>query len=141
MYKKNLIQTCCAAVLAIAPFGLLQAQPPGTLQTVNGVYAFTLKLCGIHKEGDFYDIEAHGPGTAPDGEKAYMSFSSTADAIDVDLGVDSLRASSDRTVRSEGALKVHVEGKKIRVTEIKLVDQGRKVVDTSATLEIDCSLD
>ncbi|NYT66726.1 hypothetical protein H0A58_12210 [Alcaligenaceae bacterium] len=139
MYKKKLIQTCCAAVLAIAPFGLLQAQSAWELQTAIGVFTFVPKVCGMYKEGDFYDIEAHGPGAAPDGEKAYMSFSSTADAIDVDLGVDSLRASSDRTVRSEGPLKVLVNDQKIKIVEIKLVDQDGKVVDMNATLEIDCS--
>ena len=141
MHKKKLIHASCAAVLAIAPFGMLQAKPIGALQTVSGVYAFAPKACAIYKDGDFYDIEVHGPGTASDGEKVYLELSSTADALDVSFGVDSVFASSDKKVRSDGKLQIHVDGSRIRAVEIKLVDQDRKVVDTNATLEIDCSRD
>lgn len=139
MHKKKLVQICCAAALAIAPLGALHATTSGSLQTSDGVYAFTPKSCGIYKDNDFYDIEMHGPGTSPGGEKVYVEFSSTADALSVKFGVDSVFASSDKGVQSDGQLKIHVDGSKIRAVEVKLIDQDRRVVDTNATLEIDCS--
>lgn len=141
MHKKRLIQTCCAAVLAIAPFSLLQAKPTGTLKTVSGIYTLAPKTCTIYKDDDFYDIEVHGPGTGPGGEKVYAELSSTGDSLSVGLGVDSMFDSADKTMRSEGKLQIHVDGSKIRAVEIKLVDQDQQVVDTNATLEIDCSRD
>ncbi|NYT61254.1 hypothetical protein H0A66_02785 [Alcaligenaceae bacterium] len=140
MHKKILIPLFCIAAFLGSSFGLVYAKPTGALQTSSGVFTFVPKLCGIHKEGDFYDIEVHGAGVAPGGEKVYVEFSSTADALDVNFGVDSMLASSDTTLQSEGQLQIRVDGKKIRAIEIKLVDQDRRVVDANATLEIDCSL-
>lgn len=141
MYKKKLIQSCCVVALAIAPLGSLHAKPAGSLQTASGVYTFEPRACAIYKEGDLYDIEVHGPGTDAVGEKVYLNFSSTADALDVKFGVDSVFASSDKLMRSVGPLKIQVNGSKVNAIEIELADQDQQVVDTDATLEIDCSRD
>jgi len=141
MSTRILRHVCCVAVLGIAPFSLIQAKPLGTLHTVRGAYDFAPIACAIYKDGDFYDIEVHGPGTSPDGEKVYVEFSSTAEALDMSFGVDSVFASSDKKLQSAGPLQISVDGSKIKVVKIKLVDQDRQVVDANATLSIDCSRD
>ena len=141
MYKKKLIQSCCVVALAMAPVGSVHAKPTASLQTASGVYTFDPRACAIYKDGEFYDIEVHGPGTDAAGENVYMNFSSTADALDVNFGVDSVFASSDKLMRSVGPLKIQVNGSRINATEIELADQDQQVVDTDATLEIDCSPD
>ena len=139
MYKKKVVQSCCVVALAIAPLGFLHAKPTGSLQTGSGAYTFNPMACAIYKDGDVYDIEVHGPGTDSAGEKVYINFSSTADAMEVMFGVDSVFASADKLMRSVGPLQIQVDGSKIKATEIKLADQDQQVVETDATLEIDCS--
>jgi len=139
MHKKKIIQICCAAVLAIAPFSALHAKPTGSLQTKDGVFTFSPALCAIYKEDDAYDIEVHGPGSAPNGEKVYVGFSSMGEFLEVHFGADHSTDVSDTRIQSDGTLQTHVDGLKVRVESIRLVDQGRQAVDEDAALEIDCS--
>lgn len=129
----------CTAVLTMTPVSLLYAQPAGSLKTAQGVFEFTPAACAIYKEDDFYDLEVHGPGTSPGGGSVYLEFSSTAQSLDINFGVDSVYTSSDTTLQSEGEMQIEVDDRKIHVTNIKLVDQSGVTTDTGASLEIDCS--
>lgn len=128
-----------ALVLVLAPVSLLHAQSAGSLKTAQGVFEFTPAACAIYKEDDFYDIEVHGPGTSPDGEIVYFEFSSTAQSLNLSFGVDSVFASSDTTLQSAGEMQIEVDDRKIRVTNLTLVDQNGATADTDASLEIDCA--
>src|SRR5690606_36470477 len=102
-----------------------------------GRYTFTPTTCAIHREGDVMDIEIGGAGQAPDGEKIYFEFSSTADALSIELGVDTPFASSDRTLNARQFVStMTVSCKAVRVAEQELGDdQGNR---QSASQQIDC---
>lgn len=139
MTTNTITRLCCSLILAMAPVSLLHAQPASSLKTVQGVFEFTPAVCAIYKEGDFYDIEAHGPGTSPGSENVYFEFSSTAQSLDINFGVDSVFASSDTTLQSAGEMQIEVEDRKIRVSNLTLVDQSGATTDTDASLELDCT--
>lgn len=126
-------------MLTITPFGLLHANPAGSLQTANGTYTFTPSVCAIYVEDNVHDIEVHGPGVSATGEKIHVEFSSTAQSLEISRGVDTLFASAETQLLSQGDLQVDVDGKKVRVESIRLIDQDQEVIDTDAILNIDCS--
>ncbi len=139
MHKKKIVQTCFAAVLAIVPLSQIHAARAGAIHTQKGTFTFAPSVCAVYKEGETYDIEVYGPGVSPGGEKVFVNFSSTAQALDINFGVDSVFASADMQFLSQGDLHVQVDGRKVRVEAISLHDQNRQLVDTDVTLEIDCS--
>lgn len=116
----------------------------GVLQTSLGDYRFTPTVCTLHKEDGFDDIEIHGPGTGPDGEEFYFELSSTGNHIVLQLGVNGPFASSERKLQAGQHLSeefaVEVSGRKFSVPNVILVDENGQQIDTSAKLEVDCSL-
>lgn len=115
----------------------------GTLQTSAGLYAFTPRSCLIHIEDGVPDIEIQGPGIAPDGEKLYFDFSSTANEMSIELGVDTPFTSMDRLLKAgqfvSTAFTVEVSENIISVADVHLVDEQGVLVDANASLRIDCS--
>lgn len=109
----------------------------GLVETASGRYAFTPKVCAIHYEDGVPDIEIGGAGKAPDGEKIYVQFSSTADQLTIDLGVDSAFATAERRLRADDFVSgMEISGKTIRVANLALVgEQGSR---QPASLKIDC---
>ncbi|WP_323006380.1 hypothetical protein [Pseudorhodobacter sp.] len=114
-----------------------------TLQTSAGAYEFTPKSCLIHVEDGLPDIEIQGPGTAPDGEKLYFDFSSTANEMSIELGVDTPFTSTDRVLTAgqfvSKAFTVEVFENIISVADVHLVDGQGTLIDANASLRIDCS--
>lgn len=126
----------------LAPCSAEAGERTGILQTSAGAYEFTPSNCLVYDEGGVYDIEIQGPGTAPDGEKLFFSFSSTGNEMTVQLGVDEPFRSSDREFRAgqyvSEPFTVDVSDGAISVSGIVLVDQQRQTVDADASLRIDC---
>src|SRR5690554_3112423 len=67
----------------------------GTIVTSVGRYIFKPTNCAIGVEQGIKDIEIGGPGANPDGKPIYVTYSSTADSLDIQLGVDKPSASSE----------------------------------------------
>lgn len=115
----------------------------GTLQTSAGAYEFTPRSCLIHIEDGVPDIEIQGPGIAPDGEKLYFDFSSTANEMSIELGVDTAFTSTDRVLKAgqfvSKAFTVEVSENIISVADVHLIDEQGALVDANASLRIDCS--
>lgn len=116
---------------------VVASKSSGVVETAAGRYTFAPTTCAIHREGDVMDIEIGGPGKAPDGEKIYVEFSSTADTLSVELGVDTPFASSERTLNARQFVsRMNVSGKTIRVADLELVDHNG--ARQSGSLQIDC---
>lgn len=115
----------------------------GVLETTDGVYRFTPAVCAIHVEDGFPDIEVAGPGLTAEGESFYLDFSSTANEVTLELGVNKPFASVDRTVRAgeyvSSPFNSEVIGKTISVTDLNLINEQDEPVATGATMQIDCS--
>ncbi|MBN8726276.1 MAG: hypothetical protein J0H15_01045 [Xanthomonadales bacterium] len=116
------------APAAAAPQAVAATAPrTGVVETAAGRYRFTPSTCAIHDGNGAPDIEVGGPGTAPDGERIYVEFSSTARALDIHLGVDTPFASPERSLRAgvgSGEMPIEVTGRTIRVAELELVDDA-----------------
>ena len=114
----------------------------GILETTAGVYEFTPNVCGIYEEDGIFDIEIQGSGTAPDGEVFYFDFSSIANEMSIELGVDAPYQTAERQIRAgqfvSKAFVVEVTDKLISVPEITLVDEQGQQLDSNANLQIDC---
>src|SRR5690606_11975992 len=106
------------------------------------VYEFTPNVCGIYEEDGIFDIEIQGSGTAPDGEVFYFDFSSIANEMSIELGVDAPYQTAERQIRAgqfvSKAFVVEVTDKLISVPEITLVDEQGQQLDSNANLQIDC---
>lgn len=115
----------------------------GVLQTSTATYAFTPVTCVIYMEDGVPDIEVQGPGLAPDGESFYFDFSSTANEMTIELGVDEPYESMGRKLQAgqyvSTAFEVDVSDSIISVTGLDLVDGQSEPVDASASLRIDCN--
>lgn len=89
------------------------------------------------------DVEIGGPGTAPDGERIYVDLSSTANALDIGLGVDTKFASSERSLRAgqhiTSPFKVTLTDRVVRASGIALVNNQGESIDQNASFEADCS--
>ena len=116
---------------------------PGVLATSTETYAFTPGSCMIYMEDGVPDIEIRGPGLTTDGEIFFFDFSSTANEMSIELGVDKPYKSVDRKLKAgrfvSTAFEVDVSEGIISVTGINLVDGDGKTVDASASLRIDCN--
>ena len=133
---------------AATPTGAAPASAPagGLLSTGAGDYRFTPQTCAVTREGGEHDIEIEGPGTTPDGEPFWLSFSSTGDELALALGVDKRFASSERSLKAGGhissPLAVQVEGKRVRVSGIELlrIEERRESVPVPGpvALDVDC---
>ena len=137
-----------ACLLALAPQTAMaqnaDASPSaGILQASTGLYAFTPSTCAIHMEDGIPDIEVQGPGKAPDGENFYFDFSSTANELTSELGVDEPYESTDRKLKAgqfvSSAFEVDVSDGIISVASLDLVDELGQSVDPKASLRIDCT--
>lgn len=160
MLKKHVLpMACCAALLVACGNGnqtpaentaaapRTRAQAPadntmrtGVVETEGGAYSFSPTSCGVHVEDGFNDIEISGPGTAPDGEPVFIEFSSTANELDIALGVNTPFASADRILRAgqhvTQTMDIQVDGRTIRVAHLVLVDSdGQR---QTGSLEINC---
>ena len=132
-----------APAAASTPVATAVAAPntsSGFVGTADGRYTFTPTSCGIHREGDGFDIEISGPGKAPDGEMIHVDFSSTANELSIELGVDKPFARSGRSLKAgefvTRKMLVEASDKAVRVADLELVDeQGNR---RSGSLEIDC---
>lgn len=157
--KRVLPLACCAALLvacgngnqtpsagtAVAPGEQAQASAgnaahTGVVETEGGRYTFSPTSCSVHVEDGFNDIEISGPGTAPDGEPVFIDFSSTANALDIALGVDTPFASADRILRAgqhaTQTMDIQVDGRTIRVAHLVLADSDGQ--HQTGSLEINC---
>ncbi len=115
----------------------------GVLETSGGAYKFTPTLCAFHKEDGVDDVEIHGPGQAPDGEKFYFEFSSQGNEMIVKLGADGQFESPERRLVAgmhvSEAFDVNVSGKSLTVPRLVLKDGQGEQVDDNASLQIDCN--
>ncbi len=136
-----LAATCVVATVLWTGTTAMAAQP-GVLETPNGRYEFSLRSCAIYLDDGKYDIELQGPGIAPDGEKIFIEYSSTAEAISVKLGVDQPYKSTDRTIKAGNyvteAMKLTVTDNIIEIHDIVLMDENDKIIDGTGTLTVDC---
>lgn len=105
------------------------------LETERGAFTFDAAVCGIHLEDDFYDIEAYGPGTGPDGEVVFFELSSTGDHLTVGFGVSSIFESPDKKIDASG-LNIVVSGNTIFVNNLVLYEEGET---GHGSLTINCS--
>ena len=116
---------------------------PGILETSTATYEFTPVTCIIYMEDGVPDIEVQGPGLAPDGESFFFDFSSTANEITIELGVDEPYESVGRKLQAgqyvSTAFEVDVSDGIISVTGLDLVDGQTEPVEASASLRIDCN--
>lgn len=116
---------------------------PGILETATTTYEFTPVTCIIYMEDGVPDIEVQGPGLATDGESFYFDFSSTANEMTIELGVDEPYASVGRKLQAgqyvSTAFEVDVSEGIISVTGLDLVDGQSDPVDAGASLRIDCN--
>ncbi|WP_417423488.1 hypothetical protein [Hoeflea sp.] len=115
----------------------------GVLETSATTYAFTPVTCIIHMEDGVPDIEVQGPGLTPDGESFYFDFSSTANEMTIELGVDEPYQSAGRKLQAgqyvSAAFEVDVADGIVSVTGLNLVDGQSEPMDASASLRIDCN--
>jgi len=116
---------------------------PAVLETSTAIYAFTPVTCIIYMEDGVPDIEVQGPGLAPDGESFYFDFSSTANEMTIELGVDGPYKSVGRKLQAgqyvSTVFEVDVSDGIVSVTGLDLVDGQSELVDASASLRIDCN--
>lgn len=114
----------------------------GILETSAGSYVFTPSTCAIYRGDGVDDIEIQGPGMAPDGEKFFFELSSIANAMTIDIGVDSPFASPDRQLMAgrvaSQEFTIVVSDRKISVSGMVLVDENGGPIDGDATIKIDC---
>lgn len=133
---------CLLAATPLPASGETVEKPAGVLETTAGSYGFTPQTCAIYQDEGAYDIEMGGPGTAPDGEVFYFEFSSTANALSVDLGVDSRFASAERVLQAgrhvSEEFTVQVEGEVLSIAGLVLVDENGQLIDEAASLRVDC---
>lgn len=115
----------------------------GVLETSTATYEFTPVNCIIYLEDGVPDIEIQGPGLATDGESFYFDFSSTANEVTIELGVDKPFESAGRKLQAgqyvSTAFEVDVSDGIISVAGLDLVDGQGELVDASASLHIDCN--
>ncbi len=121
----------------------VEATSPGVLETTTATYEFTPVTCVIYVEDGVPDIEVQGPGLATDGESFYFDFSSTANEMTIELGVDEPYESVGRKLQAgqyvSTPFEVDVSDGIISVTGLNLVDGQSEPVDPSASLRIDCN--
>lgn len=114
----------------------------GVLQTAMGAYSFVPTTCGVYVGDGVEDIEVLGRGTAPDGEVFFFELSSTANALSVGLGVDSLFATPERELTAgrvtSQEFSLVVAGADISADNLVLVDEQGRSVDADASLRITC---
>lgn len=112
----------------------------GVVETEAGAYTFNPTRCAIYKEDGVDDIEISGPGSGADGGKIFVDFSSTANALEIALGVDTQFASADRKIRAgqyvTEPMDIEVDGRIIRVAQLVLEDDAGQRLNGS--LEVDC---
>lgn len=120
----------------------ITVESKGILETSTGSYVFTPSTCVIYNDDGVDDIEIQGPGTAPDGEKFFFEFTSTGNAVTINLGVDSRFTSSERKFQAgqhvSKKFTFDVSGSIISVSGLTLVDNQGQAVDAEASLRIDC---
>ncbi len=150
----RLAAALAACVLVVPPHGSIAEEAtigtpdevitsPGVLETSAATYAFTPVTCIIQMEDGVPDIEVQGPGLTADGEIFYFDFSSTANEMTIELGVDESYESEGRKLQAgqyvSTAFKVEVSDGIVTVTGLNLVDGQNETVDASASLRIDCN--
>lgn len=140
---KSVVAAVAVIITILGVSSTAQAAQQGVLETPNGRYEFTPRSCGVHVEDGVYDIELNGPGVAPDGEKIYFEYTSTGNAISVELGVDQPFKSSDRQIRAgqfiTEKLNLEVNDNKIEITDIVLMDENNAIMNGKGALVVDCN--
>lgn len=114
----------------------------GVIKTASGDYRFTPTTCAIGISGGLDDVEVGGAGVGPDGAPIYVEFSSTANALDISLGVDRPFASAEnRLIGGRSASRpfdITVSGKVISASGVALNKNNGEPFDANASFEIDC---
>ena len=145
--SKNFIKLQIAALAIASSFILTnnaaQSAPKSELITPQGRYEFSPRNCSIHIEEGSYDIEIDGPGTAPDGEIFFFEFSSTANAISINLGVNQPFKHSDRQIKAgqyvSETFEIEVTDNIITVQDIIFRGISDEILDGNGSLLIDCT--
>ncbi len=92
--------------------------------------------------GGDHDIEVGGAGVGPDGAPIYVEFSSTANELDIGLGVNRpFVTAEDRLVGGRSVsrpFEIAVSGTVIRASDIALNNGRGEPVDDKASFEINC---
>lgn len=92
--------------------------------------------------GGLHDIEVGGAGVGPDGAPIYVEFSSSANELDIKMGVDRPFVSTEnRLVGGRSASRpfdITVTGKVIRASGVALNKNNGEPFDPNASFEIDC---
>lgn len=139
----SLMLAGCSAEAEAPPAKSVPAAGSGVLETSIGRYKFTPTTCAFYEQDGAYDIELGGPGTTPDGEKLFFELSSTANALTIGLGVDRPYASSERQLKAgriySQELDIVVDGEKLSINDLVLVNEDSAPVVNGATLSINCS--
>lgn len=132
-------QTKTAAPTAAAA----AATGSGVIKTSGGDYRFTPTTCAIGVEGGVDDIEIGGAGVGPDGAPIYVEFSSTANALDIGLGVDRPFVTAERQIRggrsASRPFEITVSGQVVKAASVSLKKENGETFDDNASFEITCS--
>lgn len=129
-----------AATAASKPIAAVKKANTGVIETSAGRYVFTPNGCRAHDVDGFPDLEASGPGTAPDGEKIFVELSTVGNRVVIELGVDRPMQSSDRRLQAgEGVtdkLDIQVSDNAVRIASLTLLDDDGKRI--TGSLQMDC---
>ncbi len=144
---RNFIKLQLAALAITSSFALTgnasQSAPKGVLVTPQGQYEFSPRICSIHREEGAYDIEIDGSGTSFDGEIFFFEFSSTANEMSINLGVNQPFKHSDRQIKAgqyvSKTFEIEVTDNIITVQDIVFRDISDEIMNGTGSLLIDCN--
>lgn len=150
----SLAATLATCILMVMPHAAIAEKPKaeisdvvstslGVLETAITTYAFTPVTCAVYIEDGIPDIEVQGPGLTADGDSFYFDFSSSANEMTIELGVEEPYETVGRKLQAgqyvSTAFEVDVTDGIISVNNLDLVDGQSEQVDASASLRIDCN--
>lgn len=115
----------------------------GVLITPAGLYKFTATACSAGVYDGEVEVEVYGPGTAPDGEIMFLSFSALANTLTIKLGKDKMLGATERELvagqHHTERFDTEVTGLTVEVRDIILATQDQERVAGTANLLINCS--
>lgn len=119
------------------------APADGFVTTSAGSYVFAPTVCAVVVEDGIDDVEIAGAGTAPDGQRVYVTFTSTGNELQIGLGVDQAFATANHTLTGgqyvTQPFAVTVAGKLVRASGIVLANEQGVTVESDAGFEVDCN--
>lgn len=115
----------------------------GVLITPAGLYQFTATACSVGVYDGQVEAEVYGPGTAPDGEIMFFTFSAVANALSIELGKDKMVGATERELvagqHHTEPFVTEVTGLTVEVRDLVLATQDQTRLDGTAALLINCA--